>query len=230
MCSFVCKLGLAQHGNTAFNISFPILSSYSSMETLFSFRQVESKRGLKGKAVRPLVLPSSLQAPWLLEQPEAMALETVEGKGRGWFANQDLPPGTTLLASRPMVAHFENSADDDDDDDEEEGDDEEEDEDDEGSQESGNEDDSKDAEEGDENDNEEDGSEDDDNVDNNDDDSSEDEEGDDEEGDDDPFMVDDATAALVVLLAESLLLDYDDQVCVMHLKRYVCVHALTKSI
>ena len=164
--------------------------------------------------MRPISLPSSLKAPWLVEQPDAMTLESVEGKGRGWFADQDLPPGVTLLASRPMVAHFENSAEgdseeDDDDDDEE----------DQESQESGSEEDEgggeKDGDEDtedDDDDNEDDESEE--NVSEDNDEANEDDDstdGDDIDNDD-PFMVDDATAALVVLLAESLLLDHEDQV------------------
>jgi len=147
-----------------------------ALEKLWSRIEAEAGRISENLEPRPVEFPPELQAAWLEEAKDALTLVEHPTKGQGFIAARDLPAGTTLVVTRPLVAYYNylnEGIDDDQDGDGGESSNEE------GHSERGSED----------------------GISNDDD----DEEGNDEDDDDDPFLLDEVDASLVTKLAKGLI-------------------------
>jgi len=77
-----------------------------ALEELWNRIEAEARRVVHGEGARPIVFPVGLDAPWLEEAEGALAVYEDPVKGRGFVAARDLPAGTTLTVTRPLVSHF----------------------------------------------------------------------------------------------------------------------------
>jgi len=76
-----------------------------ALEELWSRIEAEAERVAAKLEPRPLDVPPGLHAPWLEEAKDALTMVEHPTKGQGFIAARDLPAGTTLVITRPLVAY-----------------------------------------------------------------------------------------------------------------------------